>query len=92
MDHLIDTLHNLRNIEKDNGTLDWVYYLIGTFIALLVVIAEIIYYKKGRYLKQLCSAKRRSKFLTPTAPPVYHAVPAKSGDGTHIQRDASSPQ
>ena len=28
----------------------------------------------------------------PTAPLVYHAVPVKSGDGTHIQRDTSSPQ
>ena len=28
----------------------------------------------------------------PPAPPVYHAVPVKSGDGTQIQRDTSSPQ
>ena len=27
-----------------------------------------------------------------TAPLVYHAVPIKSGDSIHIQRDTSSPQ
>ena len=92
MGHLIRSLHGLRKIEKDSDTPDWVYYLIGAFIALLVVIAVIIYYKKGKYLRQLCSAKRRGKFLTPTAPPGYQAVPNKFGDGTHIQRDVSSPQ
>ena len=92
MGHLIRSLHGLRKIEKDNDTHDWVYYLIGALIALLVVIAVVIYYKKGKYLRQLCSAKRRGKFLTPAAPLVYQAVPNKFRDGTHIWRDASSPQ
>ena len=92
MGHLIRSLHGLRKIEKDSVTPDWVYYLIGAFIALLVVIAVIIYYKRGKYLRQLCSAKRGGKFLTPTAPLVYQAVPNKFGDGTHIQRDVFSPQ
>ena len=92
MGHLIDRLHNTWDIVKDNGTPEWVYYLIGALSTLLVVIAVFVYYKKGKYLRQLCSAKRSGKFLTPTAPPGYHAVPAKTGDGIHIQRDTDSPQ
>ena len=92
MGHLIDRLHNMRNIVKDNGTPEWVYYLIGALSALLVVIAALVYYNKGRYLRQLCSAKRSGKFLTPTAPPGYQAVPAKTGDGLHIQIGADSPR
>ena len=61
-------------------------------IALLIVIAGFIYYKKGKYFKQLCSVKRGGTSLMPTAPLVYHAVPVKCGDGIHIQRDMSSPQ
>ena len=58
MGHLIETFHGLRKIEKDNGTPDWVHFVIGAVIALLMVIAGFIYYKKGKYLKQqLCSAK-----------------------------------
>ena len=95
MGHLTETLHDLRMTEKDNGTPDWV--IIGAVVVLLIVIAGFRYYKKDRYLKQLCSAKRggklltptaapvyHGKFLTPTALPVYHAVSVKSGDGTHI--------
>ena len=92
MGNLINRLHNTRDIVKDNGTPEWVYYLIGALSALLVVIAVFVYYKKGKILRQLCSAKRSVKFLTPTALPGYHAVPAKTGDGIHIQRDADSPQ
>ena len=92
MGHLIETLHGLWRIEKDKGTLDWAYFVSGAVIALLIVIAGFIYYKKGEHLKQLCSAKRGGKFLMPTAPPVCHAVPVKSGDCIHIQRDTSSPQ
>ena len=92
MGHLVETLYGLRKIEKDNGTPDSVYFVIGAVIALLIVITGFIYYKKGKYLKQLCSTKRGGKFLTPTAPLVYHAVSVKYGDGTHIQRDTSSPQ
>ena len=47
MRHLIETLHGFRKIEKDKGTLDWVYFAIGAVIALLIVIAGFIYYKKG---------------------------------------------
>ena len=83
MGHLIETVHGLQKIEKDKGTLNWVYFVIGAVIALLIVIAGFIYYKKGNYLKQLCSAKRQGKFLMPTVPLVYHAVPVKSGDGIH---------
>ena len=90
--HLIETLHGLKKIEKDNGNPDWVYFVIGAVIVLLVVIADFIYYKKGKYIKQLCSAKKGGKLLTHTAPLVYHPVSVKSGDGTHIQRDTSSPQ
>ena len=75
--HLIETLHDLRKIEKDRGTPDWVYFVIGAVIALLIVITGFIYYKKGTYLEQLCSAKRGGMFLTSTAPLVYHAVPVK---------------
>ena len=39
MGHLIETLHGLRKIEKDNGTPDWVYFVIGAVIALLIVKA-----------------------------------------------------
>ena len=92
MGHLIETLHGLRKIEKDKGTLDWVYFIIGAVIVLLIIIVGFIYYKKSNYLKQLFSAKRGGKFLMPTVPPVYHAVPVKSRDGIHIQRDISSPQ
>ena len=92
MGHLIETLHGSQKIEKDKGPLDWLYFVIGAVIALLIVIASFIYYEKGKHLKQLCSAKRGGKFLMPTDPPVYHALPVKSGDGIHIQSDTSSPQ
>ena len=92
MGHLIDRSHNTPDIVKDNGTPEWVYYLIGALSALLIVIAAFVYYKKGKYLRQLCSAKRSGKFLTPTAVPGFHAVPATAGDGIHIQGDADSPQ
>ena len=92
MGHLIETLHGLQKIEKDKGIADWVYFVICAVITLLIVKAGFIYYKKGKNIKQLCSAKRGGKFLMPTAPLVYHAVPFKSGDGIHIQRDVSSQQ
>ena len=57
MGHLTETLHGLGKIRKDNGNSDWVYFVIGAIIALLIVIAGFIYYKKGKYLKQLCSGK-----------------------------------
>ena len=92
MGHLIETLQGLRRIEKDNGTPDWIYFVIGAVTALLIVIVGFRYYKKGKYLKQLCLATTGGKFTTPTAPLVNHAVLVKSGDGTHIQTDTSSPQ
>ena len=46
MGHLIETLHGLRKIEKDKGTPDWVYFVIGAVIALLIVIASFIYCKR----------------------------------------------
>ena len=87
MEHLIETLHHLQKIEKDEGTPDWAYFVIGAVIALLIIITGFTYYKVG---KNLCSGKRGCKFLMPTAPLVYHAKPVKSRDGIHIQRDVSS--
>ena len=92
MGHLIETLHSLRKIEKGKQTPVWVYFVIGAVIALLIVIGGFIYYKKDKYLKTTLFSQKGGKFLTPTAPPVYHTVPVKSGDSTHIQRDTSSPQ
>ena len=43
MGHLSEALHGLRNIEKDKGTPDWVYFVIAAVIALLIVIAGFIY-------------------------------------------------
>ena len=51
MGHLIETIHGLQKIEKDKGTLHWVYFVTGVVIALLIVIVGFIYYKKGKYLK-----------------------------------------
>ena len=77
MGHPIETLHDLQEIEKDKGDCRLGLLIIGAVIALLIVIAGFIYYKKGKYLKQLWFTQ--GMFLTPTAPPVYHAVPVKFG-------------
>ena len=88
MDHLIEHLHGLRHLEKDENVPFWIQSTIPVMSILLVILVVYFCVRYKPYQK-FWLAKGRGKIFQPTALP---AVPVETGDGSHIFRGHHSTQ
>ena len=90
MNHLIEHLHGLRHVEKEQKEPFWIQSIVSV-VSILLVLLVVYFCIRYKPFQKFWLAKRRGKILQPTVPP---AVPVKTGDGSHIFRghDSTRPE